>query len=85
MHKKKLSKHRKEVVAKRKAARKEAAHTNGSKVFSNIAPAPKDGPSLNLRMRSVGQIASVKAAAVKAGMSMNTWVCEVLEKAAEAQ
>jgi hypothetical protein len=74
--------------AKAKAkAKKEAkaAKANGSGVGSGIAPAPKDGPSLNLRMRSAKHIEGIKAAAGKAGMSMNTWVCEVLEKAAEAQ
>jgi predicted HicB family RNase H-like nuclease len=51
---------------------------------NGIKAAPKDGPSLSLRMRNRDAIRGVRGAAVKAGMSMNTWACEVLERAVAA-
>jgi len=70
--------------------RKAAKPTNGTTGADTLdlagpKPAPKTGPGLNLRARSEAQIDKIKAAAKKAGMSMNTWVVEVLDRAAEAQ
>lgn len=69
---------------KKKVARPQ---TNGAETPDNTGPAPvpKGGPTITQRMRDREQIEKVKAAAKRAGMSMNTWVAEVLEKAAEAQ
>jgi predicted HicB family RNase H-like nuclease len=55
--------------------------TNGN----GIKPVAHDGVRLNLRMRSPQSIGQVKKAAKKAGLSMNTWAAEVLERAAQAQ
>jgi predicted HicB family RNase H-like nuclease len=68
--------------------KKKATKTKAGKAATNgapeVQPAPKNGPNLTLRMRSDAQIKRVKAAAGKAGMSMNTWACEVLDRASAA-
>lgn len=65
---------------------KTKAQTNGEEVVDSTGPkpAPKDGPSLTLRARNVTQIERIKRAASKAGISMNTWAVEVLDRAAQA-
>lgn len=50
-----------------------------------IAPVSKHGPSMTLRLRTKDQIKAIKKAAAKAGLSVNTWCCEVLARASEAQ
>lgn len=64
--------------------KKAAPKTKTAKEVPEVAPAPKDGPAVTLRMRSEAQINRIKAAAARAEMSMNTWVCEVLDRAAAA-
>lgn len=51
---------------------------------SNVAPAPKNGPNLSLRARNLAQIERLKRASGKAGLSLNTWCIEVLDRAAVA-
>jgi len=64
-----------------KGKTKDKDKTNGS----GVTPAPKNGPNLTLRMRSKATIGRVHKAAKRAGVSMNTWAIEVLERASEAQ
>lgn len=81
----KATKH--QTKAKSKARAKPKADSSNGAVLdlAGPKPAPKDGPNLTLRMRSKDLIGRVKQAAVKAGMSVNTYANEVLERAAEAQ
>jgi len=69
---------------RKKAAPKTAKTARETREVPEVAPAPKDGPAVTLRMRSEAQINRIKAAAARAEMSMNTWVCEVLDRAAAA-
>src|SRR5947199_10106884 len=50
-----------------------------------VRPAPRGGPEFTLRFRSESDKQRVKAAAGKAGLSLNTYIAEVLHRAAEAQ
>lgn len=73
----------KKAKAKKRYKSKLNTRTQPRKL-DGIKAAPKDGPSLSLRMRSRDAIRGVRQAAVKAGMSMNTWANEVLERAVAA-
>jgi predicted HicB family RNase H-like nuclease len=58
------------------------AKAAAGKKGNGIAPAPKHGPNLTLRMRNQAQIDRIKQAAARVpGMSMNTWAVEVLDRA----
>jgi predicted HicB family RNase H-like nuclease len=48
-----------------------------------IEPVSKNGQNMTLRMRD-GLVPEIKQAAKKTGLSLNTWVNEVLSRAVEA-
>ena len=68
-------------MAKNKAKKKA---TTASASVTAVPPSPKHGPAVTLRMRSQAQIDKVKKAARAAGLSMNTYAVEVLDRAASA-
>jgi DNA invertase Pin-like site-specific DNA recombinase len=68
-------------AAKKKAAAAGTSSASSSNGTDTPSPAPKDGPAVTLRMRNGAQINRVKAAAKKLGISMNTFVVEVLDRA----
>jgi hypothetical protein len=83
--KKKAAKVRKSRKANGNGAGTSTSELGAGNRVMMVKPAPKDGPNLTLRMRDATSIARIKQAAIKAGMSMNTWAVEVLGQAAEAQ
>lgn len=50
-----------------------------------IEPVSKHGPTITIRVRDKQSVKAIHAAAKRAGMSTNTWVATILEKASEAQ
>lgn len=50
-----------------------------------IKSAPKDGPSITIRLRTEDEHKRIVRAAKNANLSQNTWIVEVLSRASEAQ
>lgn len=70
-----------------KAVKSVKSKTNGAIQAKPTGPqpAPKSGPNMTIRMRSQEHIEQVRKAAEKSTLSMNTWIVEVLERAAASQ
>ncbi len=68
-------KRKKRIAAKVAKAAKTAKSANGFKT------SPREGPRLDVRLRNRDSKRNVERAAKAAGISVNTFVCDVLDKA----